>query len=198
MTSDGGDGRLFDAPRVEAAAVVKARVDKTFRAYDPRQVFLLPPSIDDWLPEGHLARFVSELVDEVLDLEPFLAVFTEARGFAPYDPRLMLKLVLYGYTTGVRSSRKIEKCCHDDVAFGFLTANQAPDFRSIARFRPPPPRSSGWVVRRGVGVVPAGRDGQVGPGRVGWVQGAGQRVAPQSDVVQADDRTRSEAAGRGR
>ena len=115
--------------------MVKARVDKTFRAYDPRQVFLLPPSIDDWLPEGHLARFVSELVDEVLDLEPFLAVFTEARGFPPYDPRLMLKLVLYGYTTGVRSSRKIEKCCHDDVAFRFLAANQAPDFRSIARFR---------------------------------------------------------------
>jgi transposase len=135
MTSDGGDGRLFDAPQVEVTPVVKARVDKTFRAYDPRQVFLLPPSIDDWLPEGHLARFVSELVDEVLDLEPFLAVFTEARGFPPYDPRLMLKLVLYGYTTGVRSSRKIEKCCHDDVAFRFLAVNQAPDFRSVARFR---------------------------------------------------------------
>ncbi len=92
-------------------------------------------SIDDWLPEGHLARFVSELVDEVLDLEPFLAVFTEARWFPPYDPRLMLKLVLYGYTTGVRSSRGIEKRCHDDVAFRFLAANQAPDFRSVARFR---------------------------------------------------------------
>ncbi len=114
---------------------MKARVDKTFRAYDPHQVLLLPPSIDDWLPEDHLARFVSELVDEVLDLVPFLAVFTEARGFPPYDPRLMLKLVLYGYTIGVRSSRGIEKRCHDDVAFRFLAANQAPDFRSIARFR---------------------------------------------------------------
>ncbi len=114
---------------------MKARVDKTFRVYDPHQILLLPPSIDDWLPEGHLARFVSELVEEVLDLEPFLAVFTEARGFPPYDPRLMLKLVLYGYTTGVRSSRGIEKRCHDDVALRFLAANQAPDFRSIARFR---------------------------------------------------------------
>lgn len=110
-------------------------MDKTFRAYDPHQVFLLPPSIDDWLPEGHLARFVSELVEDVLDLGPFLAVYTEARGFPPYDPRLMLKLLLYGYTTGVRSSRGIEKRCHDDVAFRFLAANQAPDFRSIARFR---------------------------------------------------------------
>ena len=115
--------------------LVKGPVDKTFRPYDPGQVFLMPPSIADWVPEDHLARFVSELVDEVVDLGPFLAVFTEKRGFPPYDPRLMLKLLIYGYTTGVRSSRGIEKRCHDDVAFRFLAANQAPDFRSVARFR---------------------------------------------------------------
>lgn len=114
---------------------VRGPVDKTFRAYDPGQVFLMPPSIADWVPEDHLARFVSELVDEVVDLEPFLAVYTEKRGYPPYDPRLMLKVLIYGYTTGVRSSRKIEKACHDDVAFRFLAANQAPDFRSVARFR---------------------------------------------------------------
>jgi transposase len=136
MTSDAGAGRLFDAPAVEVGEpVVEARVDKTFRPYDPHQMFLMPPSTDDWLPEEHLARFVSELVEELLDLEPFLASYTEARGFPPYDPRLMLKLLLYGYTTGVRSSRGIEKRCHDDVAFRFLAANQAPDFRSVARFR---------------------------------------------------------------
>ena len=95
----------------------------------------VPPSIDDWLPEGHLARFVSELVEEVLDLEPFRASYTEARGFPPYDPRLMLKLLIYGYVTGVRSSRAIERRCHDDVAFRFLAANAAPDYRSVARFR---------------------------------------------------------------
>lgn len=111
------------------------RVDKVFRAYDPGQAFLMPPSLDEWLPEDHLARFVSELVDEVLDLEPFLAAYVEARGFPPYDPRLMLKILIYGYTTGVRSSRRIERRCHDDVAFRFLAANQAPDFRSVARFR---------------------------------------------------------------
>jgi transposase len=110
-------------------------VDKTFRSYDPHQVLLLPPSLDDWLPEGHLGRLVSELVEEVLDLEPFLAAHTEARGFPPYDPRLMLKLLIYGYTTGVRSSRAIERRCHDDVAFRFLAANAAPDHRTIARFR---------------------------------------------------------------
>lgn len=127
---------MFDAPEVGAGEpVVGPRVDKTFRSYDPHQMFLMPPSIDDWLPDGHLARLVSDLVEEVLDLEPFLAAHTEARGFPPYDPRLMLKLLVYGYTTGVRSSRAIERRCHDDVAFRFLAANAAPDHRTIARFR---------------------------------------------------------------
>lgn len=128
--------RLFEVgPVVEEPSERRGRVDKTFRRYDPHQVFLMPPSLDEWLPEDHLARFVSELVDEVIDLEPFLAAHTEGRGFPPYDPRLMLKLLVYGYVTGVRSSRKIEKACHDDVAFRFLAANAAPHYRSIARFR---------------------------------------------------------------
>lgn len=113
----------------------KVPVDKTFRRYDPDQSLLMPPSLRDWLPQDHLAHFVSELVDEVLDLSPFLASYTEVRGYPPYDPRLMLKILLYGYTTGVRSSRRIEIRCHDDVAFRFLAANAAPDFRSVARFR---------------------------------------------------------------
>ena len=130
------EDRLFDAgPAVESPVEPKAPVDKTFRPYDPNQVFLLPPSLNDWLPEGHLARFVAELVDEVLDLAPFLAAYTEVRGAPPYDPRLMLKLVIYGYVSGVRSSRAIERRCHDDVAFRFLAANTAPDFRSLSRFR---------------------------------------------------------------
>ncbi|WP_442818261.1 IS1182 family transposase [Streptomyces sp. NBC_01727] len=109
---------------------------KRFRAFDPHQVLLLlPPSLDDWLPEDHLARFVADLVDEVLDLSPVLADFTEKRGYPPYDPRLMVRLLIYGYTTGVRSSRAIERRLADDVAFRFLAAGQAPDFRSISRFR---------------------------------------------------------------
>lgn len=128
---------LFDVGPVEPERL-RARaagVDKRFRAFDPHQVLLLPPSLHDWLPEGHLARFVGELVDEVLDLSPILADYTEKRGFPPYDPRLMVRLLIYGYTTGVRSSRAIERKCVDDVAFRFLAADQAPDFRSIARFR---------------------------------------------------------------
>ncbi|WP_369368787.1 IS1182 family transposase [Streptomyces sp. CG4] len=112
-----------------------AAVDKTFRAFDPHQVLLLPPSLDGWLPEDHLARFVADLVDEVLDPSPVLAEYTDKRGYPPYDPRLMLRLLICGYTTGVRSSRATERKCTDDVAFRFLAADQAPDFRSIARFR---------------------------------------------------------------
>lgn len=110
-------------------------MDKTFRRFDPDQQFLLPPSLDEWLPAEHLARFVAELVDEHLDLSRIGAAFTEGRGAPPYDPRLMLRVLIYGYCTGVRSSRKLEAACVDVVAFRWLAAGSAPDYRSIARFR---------------------------------------------------------------
>jgi transposase len=110
-------------------------VGKTFRSFDPDQILLMPPSLNEWLPEGHLARFVAELVDEVLDLSPIYASYQEGRGYPPYDPRLMVRLLVYGYTAGARSSRLIERKCVEDVAFRFLAADQAPDYRSIARFR---------------------------------------------------------------
>ena len=95
-------------------------VGKTFRAFDPDQTLLLPPSLNDWLPEDHLARFVAELVDQVLDLAPIYDDYTEARGYPPYDPRLMVRLLVYGYSIGVRSSRAVERRCVDDVAFRYL------------------------------------------------------------------------------
>ena len=113
----------------------KAPVDKTFRMFAPDQGLLLPPSLDDWLPDDHLARFVADLVDEHLDLSRIHAAYTEGRGGPPYDPRLMVRILLYGYTTGVRSSRAIECKCVDDVPFRWLAAGAAPDYRAIARFR---------------------------------------------------------------
>jgi len=140
MASMTGQDSLFEAepaptPPRSSSSPGEVAVDKTFRAYDQDQTLLMPPSLRDWLPDDHLALFVSELVEEVLDLTPFLASYTEARGFPPYHPKLMLKVLLYGYTIGARSSRKIETRCHDDVAFRYLAANGAPDFRSMARFR---------------------------------------------------------------
>lgn len=96
---------------------------------------LLPPSLDDWLPADHLARFIAELVDEHLDLARIHAAYTQTRGGPPYDPRLMVRILLHGYITGVRSSRKLEAACVDVVAFRWLAAGSAPDYRAIARFR---------------------------------------------------------------
>lgn len=120
------------APAEPAAGVP---VSKTFRAFAPEQDLLLPPSLDDWLPAEHLARFIAELVDEHLDLSRIHASYTKAKGAPPYDPRLMVRILLYGYATGVRSSRQLEAACMDVVAFRWLAAGAGPDFRSIARFR---------------------------------------------------------------
>ncbi len=123
-----------EAASAEAAPSVAA-VGKVFRDYQPGQTMLLPPSLDEWLPAEHLARFVDELVETHLDLGLLYAAHTNVKGFPPYDPRMMLKVLLYGYLTGVRSSRKLETACVEQVAFRFLAANQCPDHRAFSRFR---------------------------------------------------------------
>jgi len=108
---------------------------KTYRPYQPEQDFLLPPSLRDWLPENHLAYFVSDLVEQ-LDLSAIYAVYEQdLRGQPPYDPRMMTKLLVYGYCVGVFSARKIEQRVVEDVGFRVLAAGNAPDFRTIADFR---------------------------------------------------------------
>lgn len=108
---------------------------KGYRAYLPDQDFLLPPSLSRWLPEGHLAYFVSDVVDQ-LDLAPMHAEYgDERRGQPPYDPRMMTKLLVYGYCVGVYSSRKIQQRLQEDVAFRILAAGNEPDFRTISDFR---------------------------------------------------------------
>src|SRR5271169_6671363 len=90
---------------------------KGYRTYLPEQDLLLPPRLGDWLPENHLVYFVSEVVDQ-LDLSAMHAVYEkEKRGQPPYDPRLMTKLLVYGYCTGVFSSRRIQKRVQEDIAF---------------------------------------------------------------------------------
>ncbi len=96
---------------------------------------LLPADLREWLPAGHPARMVDDLVEHGLDLAGVYADYTEVRGAPPYDPRLMVKVLVYGYSHGITSSRALERRCHDDIAFRFLTAQAAPDFVAIARFR---------------------------------------------------------------
>jgi transposase len=108
---------------------------KTYRTYLPEQDLLLPPSLRDWLPEGHLAYFVSDLIDE-LNLSAIESYYEqEERGYPPYHPRMMTKILVYGYCVGVFSSRRLQKRLHEDVAFRVLAANNQPDFRTLSDFR---------------------------------------------------------------
>jgi transposase len=110
-------------------------MSKTFRSYLPEQDLLLPPSLREWLPDDHLAYFVSDVVDQ-LDLSAIESVYEEEdRGQPPYHPRMMTKILLYGYCVGVFSSRKIQKRLVEDVAFRVLAAENQPDFRTISDFR---------------------------------------------------------------
>ena len=104
-----------------------------FVAIDRETAYLLPPSVNEWLPQDHLARFVVEVVDQ-MDLSDLARQYA-GRGSAAYPPSMLLGLLIYGYASGVHSSRKIERACHDSVAFRFIAANTHPDHDSIANFR---------------------------------------------------------------
>ena len=135
VSADQGDEGLFEMTPVELPVVERGPVDKTFRPFQPDQILLVPPSLDEWLPQNHLARFIADLVDEHLDLSAFYAVYQQGRGAPPFDPRLMVRVLLLGYTTGVRSSRKLEEACWNQVAFRWLAGGQAPSYRAIGKFR---------------------------------------------------------------
>jgi len=135
-------GRLVEVEpsEVSAAATASAAQSKAFRGYDPDQVLLMSPVLAEWVPQGDLVHFVSDLVEDVLDLSAIYASY-EVRGYPPYDPRLMVQLLVYGYAngvwfaSGVCSSRRLERATYRDVAIRMLCAGQHPDYRSIARFR---------------------------------------------------------------
>ena len=104
-----------------------------FRQVDRETLFLLPPSIDDWLPEGHPARFIVEIVAQ-LDLTTIKAAYA-GRGSRAHHPEVLPALLFYGYSTGVFSSRKLERATYDSVAFRYIAANDHPDHDTIATFR---------------------------------------------------------------
>ncbi len=110
-------------------------MSKTYLPYDPDQQLLLPAALREWLPDDHLAYFISDVVDQ-LDLSEITARYEqERRGGPPYHPRMMVKVLLYGYCIGVASSRRIAQRLHEDIAFRVLAANNPPDFRTISDFR---------------------------------------------------------------
>ena len=110
-------------------------MSKTYLPYDPNQQLLLPAALQEWLPEDHLAYFISDTVDH-LDLTDITTRYEqERRGGPPYHPRMMVKVLLYGYCAGLASSRRIAQRLHEDIAFRVLAANNTPNFRTISDFR---------------------------------------------------------------
>jgi transposase len=108
---------------------------KTYRAWNPDQDWLLPPSPRDWLPEGDLVYFMLDVV-KTLDLSAIFRKYErEGRGFPPFDPRMMVTLLLYSYCVGVYSSRRIQKHCERDAAYRVIVGNDVPNFRTISDFR---------------------------------------------------------------
>src|SRR3989442_5932655 len=111
---------------------------KTFRSWDPEQRLLLPPAVHEFVPSGHLAHFVRDLVREQLDLSAVVDTYTEERGYPPYDPVMMTALLLYAYAQGIYASRRIARACEERVDFLAVTAMNRPDFRTISDFRKRP------------------------------------------------------------
>lgn len=115
--------------------IEQALMSKTYRPYEPDQMFLMPPSLIDWLPSEHMVYFIREILDTI-DLSPISSVYeAEERGYPPYHPKAMTGILLYGYCNGITSSRKLAKHCQEDVGFRILAANNQPDFRTISDFR---------------------------------------------------------------
>ena len=110
-------------------------MSKTFRAWDVDQGWLLPPSVHEFVPAGHLAHFVRDTVREGLDLSAILGSYAEARGYPPYHPGMMTALLLYGYSRGVYSSRRLAQACEERVDFMAVSGLNKPDFRTISEFR---------------------------------------------------------------
>ena len=108
---------------------------KTYRDWNLEQTLMFPPSVQDFVPEGHLAHFVRDTTRESLDLSAVLETYAEERGFPPYHPVMMTALLLYAYCQGIYSSRRIFKACQERVDFMAVTAMQKPDFRTISDFR---------------------------------------------------------------
>lgn len=110
-------------------------MSKTFRPWDVDQAWILPPSLHEFVPAGHVAHFVRDTVRQHLDLRAIVSTYEEERGFPPYHPAMMVALLLYGYSRGVYSSRKLAQACEERVDFMAVTAMNRPDFRTIATFR---------------------------------------------------------------
>ena len=155
---------------------------------------LLPPSLREWLPDDHPVYFVNDLV-ETLDVQPILSSYEEERGYPPYHPVLMAKLIVYGYVRGVRSSRKVQRACLEDVAFRVLAAGQAPDFRTVAAFRARHLAALEGLFAQVVDLCREAGLVKLGHLAVGQHQGPGARQQAQGDELRPYEERGTAAGG---
>ena len=172
-------------------------MSKTYLPYDPGQQLLLPQALQEWLPEDHLAYFISDIVDQ-LDLSEITARYEqERRGGPPYNPRMMVKVLLYGYCIGSSSSRRIAQRLHEDIAFRVLAANNTLDFRTISDFRKDHLAALSGLFLQVLMLCSSGGAGEAGPCGAGRHQGQGQRIEAQGDELQEDEREGRATVGGG-
>ena len=172
-------------------------MSKTYLPYEPDQQLLLPAALQEWLPDDHLAYFISDVVDQ-LDMSEVTARYErERRGGPPYHPRMMVKALLYGYCVGVASSRRIAQRLHEDIAFRVLAANNTPDFRTISDFR-----KDNLDALSGLFVQVLALCRQAGLVKLGHValdgtKGQGQRFQTQGDELWTNEGEGSAVGGGG-
>src|ERR1700758_3055883 len=161
-------------------------MSKVFRPWDVEEVWLFPASVQDFVPPGHTAHLIRETVREGLDLKAILSQYDEDRGYPPYHPGMMTALLLYAYSQGIYSSRRIDRACHERVDFMAVTGLSHPDFRTISEFRKRHLKAlSGLFVQvlglcRKAGLV---KLGHVAPRRD---QDQGECLQAQSDELRPD------------
>src|SRR5256885_15305403 len=127
---------------------------KTFRDWDIEQLMMFPPSVEDFVPQGHVALFVRSTVSEALDLSAIVDCYNEERGYPPYHPVMMTALLLYAYCQGIYPSRRIAKACRERVDFMAVTGMQTPAFRTISDFRKRHMAGLGGVFGQGFRLLP--------------------------------------------
>ncbi len=182
-----------------------------FRTSDPNQPFLLPPDMKEWLPEDHVVWFILDSVD-VMDLSDFYAAYrTDGLGNTAYDPSMMVALYIYAYSHGIRSSRRIEQLCEQDVGARVITGNEVPDHATIARFRANHEQALEGLLAESLALCFEGGMGEVGvvstDGTKMEPDASGQsnrtyeqlkdRVSEWFDELNENDQTDDEAYGEG-
>ena len=152
-------------------------MSKHFRPWNIDQTLLLPPNVRDFVPKDHVSRFIVGLVRESLDLKAIMCSYVSGLGQPPFDPRMMVSLLLHGYASGLYSSRRIARACCERNDFVMIVALDPPDFRTISDFRKRHLKALGELFLQVLKLCETA-GGQTRPRRIGWHEGIKTRLRP--------------------